>query len=182
MTRLGTDWRPVDGHVCVHTRGDRAAATRPIEQAGAATRRACRLDVPDPAGLRTPTAARCGRSRHPHRGAGRALRGSSKETVLISAVLPHLPDLRTEPDDPLSASSDGPAPGGPLVPHISPVDAVGRKSWRSRVRGDAGMSTAEYAVGTVAACGFAALLWTILHSGAVQAALTGLITKALSQL
>jgi hypothetical protein len=54
----------------------------------------------------------------------------------------------------------------------------------SRVRraSDAGMSTAEYAVGTVAACGFAALLWTVVHSGAVQEALTGLVTKALNQL
>lgn len=44
---------------------------------------------------------------------------------------------------------------------------------------DAGMSTAEYAVGTVAACGFAALLWTVLHSGTVQGALSGLVIKAL---
>lgn len=47
---------------------------------------------------------------------------------------------------------------------------------------DAGMSTAEYAVGTVAACGFAALLWTVLHSGAVQGALSGLVVKALNLL
>jgi hypothetical protein len=47
---------------------------------------------------------------------------------------------------------------------------------------ESGMTTAEYAVGTVAACGFAALLWTIVHSSAVQNALTGLLTKALSQL
>jgi len=44
------------------------------------------------------------------------------------------------------------------------------------------MSTAEYAVGTVAACGFAAVLWAVVHGGAVQSALTGLVTKALSQL
>jgi hypothetical protein len=47
---------------------------------------------------------------------------------------------------------------------------------------DAGMSTAEYAVGTVAACGFAALLWTVLHSGTVQGALSGLVVKALNLL
>ncbi|HVV31268.1 MAG TPA: DUF4244 domain-containing protein [Mycobacteriales bacterium] len=51
-----------------------------------------------------------------------------------------------------------------------------------RRRAEAGMSTAEYAVGTVAACGFAALLWTLLHSDVVQTALSGLITKALHQL
>lgn len=53
---------------------------------------------------------------------------------------------------------------------------------RVRAGVDAGMSTAEYAVGTVAACGFAALLWTVLHSGTVQGALSGLISKALSLL
>ena len=45
--------------------------------------------------------------------------------------------------------------------------------------GEAGMTTAEYAVGTVAACGFAALLWSILHSPAVVSAVTGLLLRAL---
>jgi hypothetical protein len=54
-----------------------------------------------------------------------------------------------------------------------------RASARLRAGAEAGMTTAEYAVGTVAACSFAALLFTILHSSAVQAALTGLITRAL---
>jgi len=53
---------------------------------------------------------------------------------------------------------------------------------RVRAGVDAGMSTAEYAVGTVAACGFAALLWTVLHSGTVQGALSGLVVKALNLL
>lgn len=53
---------------------------------------------------------------------------------------------------------------------------------RRRAGLDAGMSTAEYAVGTVAACGFAALLWTVLHSATVQHALTGLVTRALGML
>lgn len=61
--------------------------------------------------------------------------------------------------------------------------ALGRRA-RTRLRSgfEAGMSTAEYAVGTVAACGFAALLWTVLHSAAVQHALTGLVTRALGML
>ena len=45
---------------------------------------------------------------------------------------------------------------------------------------DAGMSTAEYAVGTVAAVGFAGLLFKVVTSDSVQAALTGIIEKALS--
>lgn len=46
--------------------------------------------------------------------------------------------------------------------------------------GDAGMTTAEYAIGTLAACGFAALLVGILKSGQVKALLLGVITKALA--
>jgi hypothetical protein len=52
----------------------------------------------------------------------------------------------------------------------------------ARATADAGMSTAEYAVGTVAACGFAAVLWAVVHSGTVQQVLTDLVTKALNQL
>ncbi|MGW3248589.1 DUF4244 domain-containing protein [Streptomyces sp. NPDC001070] len=42
-----------------------------------------------------------------------------------------------------------------------------------------GMTTAEYAVGTLAACGFAAVLYKVVTSGAVSSALTGLIKRAL---
>ncbi len=45
---------------------------------------------------------------------------------------------------------------------------------------DAGMTTAEYAVGTLAACAFAAVLMAVVRSGAIKSALTGLITSALS--
>ena len=45
--------------------------------------------------------------------------------------------------------------------------------------GDAGMATAEYAVATLAACGFAALLLTILRSDEVRNLLLSLITRAL---
>ncbi|QMU73543.1 DUF4244 domain-containing protein [Streptacidiphilus sp. P02-A3a] len=41
------------------------------------------------------------------------------------------------------------------------------------------MTTAEYAVGTVAACGFAALLYKIVTSGAVSDAVSELIKRAL---
>lgn len=62
------------------------------------------------------------------------------------------------------------------------LQRVAARRTRIALNSEAGMSTAEYAVGTVAACGFAALLWTILHSSAVQDALSGLLTKALSQI
>ncbi|MFF3767206.1 DUF4244 domain-containing protein [Streptomyces sp. NPDC001922] len=46
-------------------------------------------------------------------------------------------------------------------------------------RRDQGMTTAEYAVGTVAACGFAAVLYKVVTSGAVSGALQSIIGKAL---
>jgi len=51
---------------------------------------------------------------------------------------------------------------------------------QARDRPDAGMSTAEYAVGTVAACGLAALLFKILTSSQVRQLLLGIITRALN--
>ncbi|MBB2945078.1 hypothetical protein FB565_004811 [Actinoplanes lutulentus] len=45
--------------------------------------------------------------------------------------------------------------------------------------GDAGMSTAEYAVGTLAAVAFAGILLKVVSSPAVQQALTGIIGRAL---
>ena len=50
---------------------------------------------------------------------------------------------------------------------------------RGRTTSDDGMSTAEYAVGTVAACGFGALLFKILTSGFVTSLLESLISHAL---
>lgn len=45
---------------------------------------------------------------------------------------------------------------------------------------DDGMTTAEYAIGTLAACGFAALLVGILRSGEVHGLLLGIVRHALS--
>ncbi|MEU0147533.1 DUF4244 domain-containing protein [Streptomyces sp. NPDC006288] len=52
----------------------------------------------------------------------------------------------------------------------------------SRVRRggpDRGMTTSEYAVGTIAACAFAAVLYKVVTSGAVLSALQSLIKDAL---
>lgn len=54
-----------------------------------------------------------------------------------------------------------------------------RIAQRVRLAADAGMSTAEYAVGTVAAVAFAVVLYKIVRSDAVSAALTSIINKAL---
>jgi hypothetical protein len=45
---------------------------------------------------------------------------------------------------------------------------------------DAGMATAEYAIATLAACGFAALLLAVLSSGEVRQMLLDLVQRALS--
>ncbi len=45
---------------------------------------------------------------------------------------------------------------------------------------DAGMATAEYAIATLAACGFAGLLVTILRGEQVRGLLMGIVERALS--
>lgn len=52
---------------------------------------------------------------------------------------------------------------------------------RERYRRDAGMTTAEYAVGLIAAVAFAGILYKVVTSGAVMTALTGIVKRALSQ-
>lgn len=51
---------------------------------------------------------------------------------------------------------------------------------RPRLRGDAGMSTAEYAIGTIAAAAFGAVLYTVVTGDSVVGALTALVGRALS--
>jgi hypothetical protein len=50
---------------------------------------------------------------------------------------------------------------------------------RIRRGDDVGMSTAEYAVGTVAAVAFAVVLYKIVRSSAVSSTLSNIITTAL---
>jgi hypothetical protein len=50
---------------------------------------------------------------------------------------------------------------------------------RRRMRTDDGMTTSEYAMGTIAACAFAAVLYKIVTSGTVSGALGAVIGKAL---
>jgi hypothetical protein len=63
-----------------------------------------------------------------------------------------------------------------------------RAAWPARrwaavhATGEAGMSTAEYAVGTVAACAFAAVLYRVVTGGSIVTGLTDLIESALATL
>ena len=52
-----------------------------------------------------------------------------------------------------------------------------RRFWRR----DDGMTTAEYAVGLIAAVAFAGILYKVVTSGTVVAALTAIVKRALSQ-
>ncbi len=57
------------------------------------------------------------------------------------------------------------------------------RRWRAvRATGEAGMSTAEYADGTVAACAFAAVLYRVVTGGSIVTGLTKLVEAALATL
>ncbi len=60
-----------------------------------------------------------------------------------------------------------------------PAALQGLRRRRERLY-DLGMATAEYAVVTVAACGFAGLLLAIVRSGEVRGLLLGIIKRALA--
>jgi hypothetical protein len=58
-----------------------------------------------------------------------------------------------------------------------------RRLWARLVADpEAGMSTAEYAVGTIAACAFAAVLYKVVTGGSIVTALTDLVASALATL
>ncbi|WP_083869656.1 DUF4244 domain-containing protein [Modestobacter italicus] len=60
-------------------------------------------------------------------------------------------------------------------------DVLARR-WAEVRTGEEGMSTAEYAVGTVAACAFAAVLYQVVTGGSVVGALGDLVESALATL
>ena len=61
-----------------------------------------------------------------------------------------------------------------MKPHLTAVILA------LRARIDSGTATAEYAIATVAAAGFAGLLVVILRSAEVRGLLAGIIRRALS--
>jgi hypothetical protein len=72
------------------------------------------------------------------------------------------------------------AAGGTALTALLAV--LGRRWGAVRSTGEAGMSTAEYAVGTVAACAFAAVLYKVVTGGSIVTALGHLIARALATL
>ena len=63
--------------------------------------------------------------------------------------------------------------------HVARWAASHRRPARLRRAADAGMTTAEYAVGIMAACTFALVLLGVVRSDAVRGALAGLVQSAL---
>lgn len=55
------------------------------------------------------------------------------------------------------------------------------RKFRATYRRDDGMTTAEYAVGIIAAVAFAGILYKVVTSSAVSAALTAIVKRALAQ-
>ncbi|MCQ6552457.1 DUF4244 domain-containing protein [Streptomyces sp. C10-9-1] len=56
---------------------------------------------------------------------------------------------------------------------------LGLRGRLAALRGDRGMTTSEYAMGTIAACAFAAVLYKVVTSGAVAQALEAVVGRAL---
>lgn len=65
---------------------------------------------------------------------------------------------------------------------LPPPGRLARRWAAVRATPQAGMSTAEYAVGTVAACAFAAVLYRVVTGGSVVTGLTDLVESALATL
>lgn len=70
--------------------------------------------------------------------------------------------------------------GGRLATGVPDRTAKWAARWAGRLgRSDRGMTTSEYAVGTIAACAFAAVLYKVVNSGPVMSALQSLVEDAL---
>ena len=87
-----------------------------------------------------------------------------------------VPQAPEGPPEAIGAPSSSPDGRPPLGRRLA------RRWARVQETGEAGMSTAEYAVGTVAACAFAAVLYQVVTGGSVVSALGALVQSALTTL
>ena len=85
--------------------------------------------------------------------------------------MPQTPDPEPLDDE----GTAGPVPEAPRT-------GIARRWAAVRATGEAGMSTAEYAVGTVAACAFAAVLYRVVTGSSIVTGLTDLVESALATL
>ena len=76
-----------------------------------------------------------------------------------------------------------PSPGPVRIPLPALLAAFlqfTRAGWTRLRADDRGMSTVEYAIGTLAAAAFAAVLYTVISGDSIVEALTGLVQRALA--
>lgn len=99
----------------------------------------------------------------------------------MSTVPPQWSDSSTD-DGRVLPRTGAPAARCPCSPHraVTRKGAIVRKLLE-RFRRDDGMTTAEYAMGLVAAVAFAGILYKVVTSGVVMTALTAVVKGALSQ-
>ena len=76
-----------------------------------------------------------------------------------------------------AAEASGPAGGRPAA---DPPPVRRRRHLCALAGGESGMTTAEYAVGTVAACGFGGVLYKAVTSDQVAKLITDVIRRALT--
>ena len=125
----------------------------------------------------------------PHRPAGGAAASASNVVDLFPTIASD-PPTASEPPCPTGLAPNVLVPGAGReegVRNLRPHRAHERVAFTGSLRDrwprpgcEAGMATAEYAIATLAAVGFAGLLVVILRSDAVRGLLMGLIEQALS--
>ena len=107
----------------------------------------------------------------------------------MPAPAAHVPAVPPGPEVPLAQSiaRSASTPGTGAVPapvrrrrSRRPFAALKPGRALRRRAGAGGMATAEYAIATLAACGFAGLLLALLRSGEVRSLLFGIVRRALS--
>ena len=91
----------------------------------------------------------------------------------VAATAPHPKEI------PMPSQPDHPRPRPVPDPRPPPAPAPTRPRHR-RLGDDDGMSTVEYAIGTIAAAAFAALLYAVISGDTVLTALTDLVQRALT--
>lgn len=107
----------------------------------------------------------------------------------MTSEAPATPDGVNPLPDGVQATPDGVNPTAVASPAAGP--AAGSRCLARGYRGrrvahqggrapDLGMATAEYAIATLAACGFAGMLLALMRSDEVRTLLSGVIRRALS--
>lgn len=92
-------------------------------------------------------------------------------------------DAGARADLPIDPGSDSrTAPQGPVITgsRLALARAMLRRRFAGSTSAEAGMSTVEYAVGTIAAAAFGAVLYTVVSGDSIPDALGGIIEQALN--